>query len=70
MLVCRACRNRINGIYHVHLINIFGCPRIIHGEVDSLLTPIWIVIYLIITPIIGVKYTADFMLAFLDDKVF
>ena len=33
-------------------------------------TPFWIIFYLAITPIIGLKYSADFMLAFLEDEVF
>ena len=60
----------MNGTYHVHLINIFGCPSIVHGEMNRIMTPLWVLVYLIITPVICFKYTADFMLAFLEDQVF
>ena len=69
VLVCRACKSRVNGAYHAHFINIFGCPRIIHGDVVQYMTPLWNILYLTFMPLIASKYTVDFMLAFFDDVI-
>ena len=41
----------------------------IHSEQIRVFTPFWIIVYILITPFLSFKYTADFLFAFVNDKL-
>ena len=69
--ICRACNSRVaSKDAHTSFWNIFGCPGIIHNKMIRVFTPIWIMVYLAMTPLIAVKYSIDVTYLILKERAF
>ena len=61
--VCRACRKFVKREWHGKFGNIFGCPHAIHSQQIRVFTSLWIIIYIILTPLLSLKFSADILRA-------